>query len=73
MDRPHVEIQLNTVWRISDQDVRSLIEDRYPLLSESETQKAIQLAHDKFSIDDWADQIDDFIAVYMNTHIKDKD
>lgn len=59
------------VYQLTDEDIRAVIEDKYPLLTDNEVEKAIQVAIDKFTIHDWSEQVDDFIAVFMETHIRD--
>lgn len=60
----------DTIWRVSVEDLKVVIEDKYPLLTPTEVERAIEVAYAKFSIHEWEQQVDDFLAVYMD-RIKD--
>lgn len=52
-----------TIWRIQEEDILSVIEDRFSHLDFTEDDKAdlIEIAKDKFSIDDWMEYVEVFI------------
>lgn len=56
----------NTVWRLTTEDFRGVMEDRYPLLTDNEVEMIIAIALNKFNIEDWVDYVDVFISLHAD-------
>lgn len=57
-------MEKETIWRVTEEDFRCVIEERYPDLSEEQIEALLDRAHDKFSIIDWEEQVEVFLDIY---------
>jgi hypothetical protein len=52
-----------TVWRIQDDDLHAVMEDKFPDFTMEQCQKAIDLARERFSVSGWEEMVEAFIEV----------
>lgn len=57
--------ELNTVWRITDEDIRVVAKQKYPNASEETVERVVNDAHKHFTILDWEDAVEIFIDGYI--------
>jgi uncharacterized protein (DUF433 family) len=55
----------DTIWRLTEDDFRAVIADKFPHLSEHQIEYIIDKAHDKFYIPDWTDFVEAFIDTWI--------
>jgi len=53
------------VWRISEDDIRMAVMDKYPDLPKHRVEQIVERAHLAFSIPDWQDYVVDFARVVL--------
>lgn len=64
LEQKHKEEQAKTVWRLQVADFEMVMNEKHPELSEEERSKIIELARNKFSIENWEETVDWFIAIW---------
>lgn len=62
----------STVWRLTEADIASVLEDKFPLLTEEEKDYLIEQAHYRFEIFDWVDHVDAFLSIEADEMKRDK-
>lgn len=55
-----------TIWRLTEEDVRMVIEDKFPLLTEEETEEVIKEAYKSFAMYGWEEVVDTFVEVIVD-------
>lgn len=58
-------MEKETIWRITEDDFRGIIEDNFPNLPKRVIEELIERAHEKFSIDDWSEYVAIFITCWL--------
>lgn len=51
----------DTIWRLTEDDFRAVIADKFPHLTEQQIEYILDRAHEEFSIPDWTDIVEAFI------------
>lgn len=57
--------EANTIWRITEEDVRMIAEERYPNASEEIIERVVNDAHKHFTLPDWVEAVESFIDGYI--------
>lgn len=63
-------MEKETVWRLTEEDFRTVKESCFPNVTDEETEKIIERAKDKFSIDDWIEWVEAFIDYWREKEEK---
>jgi hypothetical protein len=50
-----------TIWRVTEDDIKTTIADQYPDLPSHKINMVIAAAHRHFSIEDWKDYVEAFV------------
>lgn len=60
----------NTIWRITEEDIRIIARQQYPNASEEAIENVVNDAHKHFTMPDWTEAVESFIDGYIE---EDKD
>lgn len=61
--------QTGTVWRVSEADVRMIIQDKYPDIEDSQVEELVDISYSRFVIEDWYEHL----SVFLDLEVDDLD
>lgn len=55
-----------TIWCLTEDDIRTVINDRFPSLNERQVEHIVKRARHKFDIPDWYEMVEAFIEARLD-------
>ncbi|WNO29745.1 hypothetical protein [Bacillus phage SDFMU_Pbc] len=57
--------EANTIWRITEEDIRIIARDQHPNASEKAIENVVNDAHKHFNMPEWVEAMEIFIENYI--------